>query len=50
MTLTGIQTFDLARDGVGYSTSNPAVEEYTAVADDYKQQIVDGDITVPTAP
>jgi basic membrane protein A len=50
MTLTGIQSFDLARDGVGYSTSNSAVEEYTAVADDYKQQIIDGDITVPTAP
>ena len=31
--LTGVQTFDLKKDGVGYSTSNPAVQPYTAKAD-----------------
>jgi basic membrane protein A len=49
-TLTGVQVYDLAQDGVGYSTSNPAVEPYTAVTDEYAQKIIDGDIVVSDTP
>ncbi len=47
----GIQRFDLASGGVDYTQSNeeliaPLVEEL----DGYKQQIIDGEIEVPTAP
>ena len=49
-TLVGLQTFDLAKDGVGYSTSNPAVDPYTAKTDEYAQKIIDGDIVVSTTP
>jgi basic membrane protein A len=45
--LTGVQTFDLAKDGVGYSTSNPAVDPYKAKTDELAAQIIDGTITVP---
>jgi basic membrane protein A len=48
--LTGVTTFDLASEGVGYSTSNSIVEPYTAKADEYRQQIIDGTIVVPTTP
>jgi basic membrane protein A len=47
--LTGVQTFDLAADGVGYSLSNPAVSDYSAKADEAKAAIIDGSITVPTS-
>ena len=48
--LTGINTFDLKVDGVGYAASNPAVKDFQAKADDYKKQIVDGKVSVPTKP
>ncbi len=48
--LTGVQTFDLKKEGVGYSTSNPAVQPYTAKADAAAEQIKSGAITVPTTP
>jgi basic membrane protein A len=48
--LTGVQTFDLATDGVGYSASNSEVEAFSAKADEAKQKIVDGAVTVPTEP
>jgi basic membrane protein A len=48
--LTGVQTFDLKKDGVGYSTSNAAVQPYTAKADAAAEQIKSGAITVPTTP
>ncbi len=48
--LTGVVTFDLKADGVGYSKSNPAVQPYEAKADELRQQIIDGKITVPTTP
>ena len=48
--LTGTQRFDLKADGVGYSTSNSAVQPYTAKADEYKQKIISGAITVPDKP
>ena len=48
--LTGLQTFDLKKDGVGYATSGGGVDDIKTKLDDYKQQIVDGKITVPTKP
>ncbi len=48
--LTGVNTFDLAKDGVGYSKSNPAVEPYMAKTDELRQQVIDGTITVPEKP
>ncbi|HET9657447.1 MAG TPA: BMP family ABC transporter substrate-binding protein [Kineosporiaceae bacterium] len=48
--LTGEQVFDLKVDGVGYSTSNSAVQPFAAKADTFKQQIISGSVTAPTAP
>lgn len=48
--LTGVQTFDLAKEGVGYSTSNPAVADYTAKADEFQAKIISGEITVSAKP
>lgn len=48
--LTGLQTFDLKRDGVGYATSGGQVDDIKAQLDEYKQKIVSGEITVPTTP
>lgn len=47
---TGVTTYDLKVDGVGYSTSGGFVEDITDQLDDYKQQIIDGEITVPDKP
>jgi basic membrane protein A and related proteins len=47
---TGVTRYDLAVDGVGYSTSGGFVDDITADLDDYKQQIIDGEIEVPTTP
>jgi basic membrane protein A len=47
--LTGVQTFDLKVDGVGYSLSNPAVSDFTAAADEAAAAIIDGSVTVPTS-
>lgn len=46
----GTERFDLAVDGVGYSTSGGMVDDIEDQLDDLKQQIIDGDITVPTEP
>jgi basic membrane protein A len=47
----GVQVYDLARDGVGYSTTGGFISDDTIKkVDDYKQQIIDGKITVPEAP
>ncbi len=44
-------TFDLAADGVGYSTSGDFLSQETIdQLEDFKQQIVDGDVEVPAAP
>lgn len=48
--LTGVNTFGLEQDGVGYSKSNPAVQPYEAKTDELRQQIIDGTITVPETP
>ncbi|HEY5684011.1 MAG TPA: BMP family ABC transporter substrate-binding protein [Acidimicrobiia bacterium] len=46
----GVQVFDLSVDGVGYSTSGGFVDDIADQLEDYKQQIVDGTIVVPTTP
>jgi basic membrane protein A len=46
----GTNTYDLSVDGVGYSTSGGFVDDIAADLDGYKQQIIDGEIEVPTAP
>ncbi|HZB04207.1 MAG TPA: BMP family ABC transporter substrate-binding protein [Actinomycetota bacterium] len=48
----GSQIFGLAEDGVGYATSNPELltEEIQAQLEEFKQQIIDGEITVPEQP
>jgi basic membrane protein A len=47
---SGVARYDLAVDGVGYSTSGGFVDDITGDLDEYKQQIIDGEITVPTEP
>ncbi|MFC7495104.1 MULTISPECIES: BMP family lipoprotein [unclassified Nocardioides] len=46
----GVTRYDLAVDGVGYSTSGGQIDDITDQLDEFKQQIIDGEITVPTAP
>ncbi len=48
--LTSYQVYDLAADGVGYSTSGGYIDDITTVIDGFGDQIKDGTITVPTAP
>jgi basic membrane protein A len=47
---SGVTRYDLSVDGVGYSTSGGFVDDITGDLDEYKQQIIDGEITVPTEP
>ncbi len=44
----GSTIYDLEKDGVGYSTSGGQVDDIASKLDDYKQQIIDGTVTVPT--
>ena len=48
----GQQVFGLAEEGVDYADSNPALltEDIQAQLDEFKQQIIDGEITVPEEP
>ncbi len=46
--LTGVQNFDLTRDGVGYATSNSSVEPFKAAADAAAEKIKSGEIVVKT--
>lgn len=47
----GVRVFDLSNDGIGYATSGDFLsEDIIGQLDDLKQQIVGGDIKVPTAP
>ena len=48
----GAQVFGMAEGGVDYSKSNPELmtDDIITLLDDLKQQIIDGDITVPDAP
>jgi basic membrane protein A and related proteins len=45
----GVNRYDLSVDGVGYSTSGGFIDDITGDLDEYKQQIIDGEITVPTS-
>lgn len=42
----GPQTFDLSVDGVGYSTTGGFIDDIVDELEDYKQQIIDGEIVV----
>jgi len=46
----GATRFGLAEDGVGYATSNPAIDPYKAQIEQAKADIISGKITVPTTP
>jgi basic membrane protein A len=47
---TGNNIYDLKAGGVDYSTTGGQVDDIKTKLDDYKQQIIDGKITVPTKP
>ena len=44
----GAKVFDLEVDGVGYATSGGQIDDIKSKLEDYKKQIVDGTIKVPT--
>lgn len=46
----GETRYDLSVDGVGYSTSGGYVDDIVDQLEDYKAQIINGDIVVPTDP
>jgi basic membrane protein A and related proteins len=46
--LTGVQVFDLKKDGVGYATSGGQLNDIATRLDEYKAKIVAGSVTVPT--
>jgi basic membrane protein A len=46
----GVRVFDLAANGVGYSTTGGHIDDIVDQLEDFKQQIVDGEIEVPEAP
>lgn len=46
----GVKRYDLKVDGVGYATSNAAVEPYLARLDRARYRILDGSVKVPTTP
>ena len=45
----GYRTFDLSTGGIDYSTSGGHVDDIKDQLDELKQQIIDGEITVPTS-
>ena len=46
----GFQTFNLEVDGVGYATSGGYLDAFADQLEELKQQIIAGEIEVPTAP
>jgi basic membrane protein A and related proteins len=48
--LSGVEKFDLKRDGVGYATSNPAINDIKDKLEAVKKDIISGKIVVPTKP
>jgi basic membrane protein A len=48
--LSGVQVFDLSKDGVGYATSGGQVDDIKSKLEDFKQQIISKKITVPDKP
>ena len=47
--LSGVQSFDLKSGGVSYATTGGKVDDIKTKLDEYKQQIIDGEITVPSS-
>ena len=47
---SGFVTYDLKSGGVDYSTSGGFVDDITDQIDKYKDQIIAGEVKVPTAP
>lgn len=47
---SGTTRYDLAVDGVGYSTSGGQIDDIVDQLDELKQKIIDGEIEVPTTP
>jgi len=45
----GTTTYDLAKDGVGYSTSGGQIDDIKTQLEDYKAKIISGEIKVPTS-
>lgn len=48
--VSGTTTFDLASEGVGYSTSGGFIDDITGDLDAFAEQITSGEIEVPAAP
>jgi basic membrane protein A len=48
--LTSYQVYDLAHDGVGYSTSGGFIDDIKSKIDEYAAKIKSGEITVPDKP
>lgn len=48
--LVSYKVYDLAADGVGYSTSGGFIDDITGDIDGYKAKIISKEITVPTKP
>ncbi len=48
--LTSYQVYDLKADGVAYSTSGGFIDDITGDIDKFKEQIISGEIKVPTTP
>jgi basic membrane protein A len=46
----GVRSFDLAANGVGYSTTGGHIDDIVDQLEDFKQQIIDGEIEVPDTP
>ncbi len=46
----GVHDLRPRRDGVGYSTSGGFVDDIADQLDAFKEQIISGEIVVPTAP
>jgi basic membrane protein A len=44
----GSTVYDLAKDGVGYSTSGGQIDDIKTQLEDYKAKIISGEIKVPT--
>jgi basic membrane protein A len=45
--LTGTVVFDLEKNGVDYSKTGGQVDDIADQLDDFKQKVIDGEITVP---
>ena len=50
LSLGSTTVYDLKSNGVDYSTSGGQVDDIKTKLDEYKQKIIDGEITVPTTP